>query len=55
MFGDRIHIRVAEGDADQAIAHIRELISDNGGDIERLRPIPAQLEDVFMQLLESGK
>ena len=55
MFGDRMHLRVAEGDAERVMTHLQELITAQGGQIERLRPIPAQLEDVFMQLLESGR
>ncbi len=55
MFGDRMHLRVAEGDAARVIAYLEELIPTQGGQIERLRQIPAQLEDVFMQLLEVGR
>ena len=55
MFGDRMHLRVAEGDAERVMTHLQELITAQGGQIERLRPIPAQLEDVFMQLLEAGR
>ena len=55
MFGDRMHLRIAEGDAERVMTHLQELITAQGGQIERLRPIPAQLEDVFMQLLESGR
>lgn len=53
MFGDRIHLRVAEGDAGNVIAHLQTIIPAHGGQIDRLRQIPAQLEDVFMELLET--
>ena len=55
MFGDRIHLRVAQGEADRVMAHLRQIIPARGGQIERLRPVSAQLEDVFMQLLEAGR
>lgn len=55
MFGDRIHLRVAAGDAEQVMAHLQALIPAQGGQIDRLRSIPAQLEDVFMELLEAGR
>jgi ABC-2 type transport system ATP-binding protein len=55
MFGDRIHLRVAAGDAGKVMAHLQALIPARGGQIDRLRPIPAQLEDVFMELLEAGR
>lgn len=55
MFGDRMHLRVAQGEADRVMEHLKQIIPAGGGQIERLRPIPAQLEDVFMQLLEAGR
>ncbi len=55
MFGDRIHLRVAEGDAGKVMAHLQALIPSRGGQIDRLRLVPAQLEDVFMELLEAGQ
>jgi ABC-2 type transport system ATP-binding protein len=52
MFGDRIHLRVAEGKADEVISRLAQRIQAEGGQEVRLRPIAPQLEDVFISLLE---
>jgi ABC-2 type transport system ATP-binding protein len=53
MFGDRLHLRVSAGQAEQVIERLKGAISQAGGEIERLAPVPPQLEDVFMSLLEA--
>lgn len=53
MFGDRLHLRVAAGQIEQVMARLEEQVPDEGGQITRLRPVPPQLEDVFMGLLEA--
>ena len=53
MFGDRLHIRVQEGLTQSVQARLMERIPDQGGQINRLRPVAPQLEDVFMSLLEA--
>jgi ABC-2 type transport system ATP-binding protein len=52
MFGDRLHLRVSADQAEQVIARLEERVPTQGGQITRLRPVPPQLEDVFMGLLE---
>jgi ABC-2 type transport system ATP-binding protein len=52
MFGDRLHLRVAEGQAEAVMAGLTERVAASSGSIERLRLVPPQLEDVFMELLE---
>ena len=52
MFGDRLHLRIRQGQSEAVLARLQELIPRQGGQIVRLRPIAPQLEDVFMSLLE---
>jgi ABC-2 type transport system ATP-binding protein len=52
MFGDRMHIRVSAGQTENVMIRLYKLIPDAGGEIHQLRPIPAQLEDVFVSLLQ---
>jgi len=53
MFGDRLHLRVKEGFAEPVIARLGQEIPLHGGQIFRLRQIHPQLEDVFMELLDT--
>jgi len=53
MFGDRLHIRVRSGQAEQVDERLQRRIPEGGGQVNRLRQIPPQLEDVFMSLLET--
>jgi len=52
MFGDRIHLRTLPGKTGEVEARLRQSISAEGGEITLLRPVPPQLEDVFVSLLE---
>jgi hypothetical protein len=52
MFGDRVHLRVQPERAAGVERRLQERIIAQGGEIARLRRIPAQLEDVFISLLE---
>ena len=52
MFGDRLHLRVQAGQAEAVMEQLAEHIPAEGGQISRLRVVPPQLEDVFMELLE---
>jgi ABC-2 type transport system ATP-binding protein len=52
MFGDRMHLRVRNGQAQTVISHLQSLIPEEGGHIERLRMVAPVLEDVFMSLSE---
>ena len=51
-FGDRLHLRIRQGQTQAVLARLQEVIPQQGGQVERLRPIAPQLEDVFMSLLE---
>ncbi len=52
LFGDRLHIRLKERQADAVIASLQESITAGGGTLVGARPIPPVLEDVFLALSE---
>lgn len=52
MFGDRLHLRVQPEHAGEVERRLRECIVAQGGEITCVRRVPAQLEDVFISLLE---
>ncbi|GAB4472383.1 MAG: ABC transporter ATP-binding protein [Anaerolineales bacterium] len=51
-FGDRLHLRVKSGLSEQICTHLQERVEQAGGRITSFKPIEAQLEDVFIALLE---
>ncbi|PWH14784.1 MAG: multidrug ABC transporter ATP-binding protein [Anaerolineae bacterium] len=51
-FGDRLHLRVMAEKSEEVCARIQARAAQAGGKITSLRPIEAQLEDVFIALLE---
>lgn len=53
-FGDRLHLRVAAGQADTVIARLGRQIRTAAAHVEQLRVIPPLLEDVFISLSESA-
>lgn len=53
MFGDRLHLRVEQGQAQAVMDRLAARIPAQGAQISRLRLVSPQLEDVFMDLLES--
>jgi ABC-2 type transport system ATP-binding protein len=52
MFGDRLHLRVRLGSAEAVSHRLAAQIPVLGGQVSRIRPIPPQLEDVFIALVE---
>lgn len=52
MFGDRIHLRTVPGKLAEVESRLRQRISAEGGEVVQLRPVPPQLEDVFISLLD---
>jgi hypothetical protein len=54
MFGDRVHLRIREGKARQVMARLETQVPASGGFITDLTVIPAQLEDLFIALLEQS-
>lgn len=50
LFGDRLHVRAREGEAEGVIARLLPAIAGAGGQVERARVIAPQLEDVFIAL-----
>ena len=52
-FGDRLHIRVSEGKAEDVLGRLPAEIRSVGGEIDELRTIPSTLEDVFIALSEN--
>ena len=53
-FGDRLHIRVGEGKAEDVLRRLPAEIRSVGGQIDELRLIPPILEDVFIALSETS-
>ena len=54
MFGDRWHLRVRPGEIERVQQHLLSWLPEQGVTLTRLRPIPPQLEDVFMSLVEQN-
>lgn len=52
-FGDRLHIRVRAGKADEALNRLKSAIRSGGGQVDELRAANPVLEDVFIALSES--
>jgi ABC-2 type transport system ATP-binding protein len=52
MFGDRLHLRVRLGSSEAVSHRLAAQIPVLGGQVSRIRPIPPQLEDVFIALVE---
>ena len=52
-FGDRLHLRVREGQSQAILNRLPEEIRAAGGTIRELRAVPPVLEDVFIALSES--
>jgi ABC-2 type transport system ATP-binding protein len=52
MFGDRLHLRTRPGALEAVAGRIGQMAAENGASVERIRPIAAGLEDVFISLLE---
>jgi ABC-2 type transport system ATP-binding protein len=52
-FGDRLHIRVGEGKAQDVLSRLKSKIRSEGGRVDELRAVPPVLEDVFIALSES--
>ena len=52
-FGDRLHIRVGEGKAQDVLSRLKSQIGSEGGNVDELRAVPPVLEDVFIALSES--
>jgi ABC-2 type transport system ATP-binding protein len=53
MFGDRLHLRTRAGALNAVRDRIREAAAEKQIALERVRPIDAGLEDVFISLLEA--
>jgi len=53
-FGDRLHIRVGEGKAQDVLSRLRSQIGTEGGHVDELRSVPPVLEDVFIALSENS-
>ena len=53
-FGDRLHLHVREDKAQVVIDRLPSEIRGEGGELNKLRSIPANLEDVFIYLSEQS-
>ncbi|MBL8103112.1 MAG: ABC transporter ATP-binding protein [Anaerolineales bacterium] len=51
-FGDRLHIRVRDDQAQRVIRRLQAEIASAGGQVDELRVVPPALEDVFIALSE---
>ena len=49
-FGDRLHLRVAAGQAGAVVKKLSDAIPAHGGELVAVRPVPPTLEDVFIAL-----
>ena len=49
-FGDRLHIRVGEGKAQDVLSRLKSEIGSEGGQVDELRIVNPVLEDVFIAL-----
>lgn len=49
-FGDRLHLRVGQGQAEAVMKALSGRIQAAGGTLQSLRPLPPTLEDVFIAL-----
>lgn len=49
-FGDRLHIRVGEGKAQDVLSRLKSEIGNEGGQVDELRVVSPVLEDVFIAL-----
>jgi ABC-2 type transport system ATP-binding protein len=49
-FGDRLHIRVGEGKAQDVLSRLKSEIGSEGGRVDELRIVNPSLEDVFIAL-----
>jgi ABC-2 type transport system ATP-binding protein len=52
MFGDRLHLRTRPGALAGVAGRIGPMAAQSGTTVDRIRPIAAGLEDVFISLLE---
>ena len=55
MFGDRLHLRTREGTRDAVGGRLQKTAAEKRIILDRVRPIPAGLEDVFISLLEAKR
>jgi ABC-2 type transport system ATP-binding protein len=53
-FGDRLHLRVGEGKAQDVLSRLKSEIRNAGGNVDELRPVSPVLEDVFIELSENA-
>lgn len=54
-FGDKLHLRVAAGEADSVLSALAKAFPSRGGSGVEARPVPPTLEDVFIALTEQGE
>jgi ABC-2 type transport system ATP-binding protein len=52
LFGDRLHLRVREGKAQEVLDRFQDKMNTGEAMIHLLRMVPAHLEDLFIALLE---
>ncbi len=54
VFGDRLHLRIKPGSGDRVIDRLPTVLRTQGVQMQRIRPITATLEDVFIELSEQA-
>ncbi|HSM70324.1 MAG TPA: ABC transporter ATP-binding protein [Anaerolineales bacterium] len=52
-FGDKLHVRVGEGKAQDVVDRLKVQIGSEGGRVEKLRVVKPVLEDVFIALSDN--
>ncbi len=54
-FGDRLHLRTADGAAEAVVERLKRTIPAAGGSLEFVRPVAPQLEDAFIEMLNTAE
>jgi ABC-2 type transport system ATP-binding protein len=54
-FGNRLHVRVGAGKAEDILSRLKSRIRSEGGEVTDLRSVSPVLEDVFIALSEGGE
>jgi ABC-2 type transport system ATP-binding protein len=54
VFGDRLHLRIKPDSGERIIGRLPTALQAHGVEVQRLRPIAATLEDVFIELSEQN-
>ena len=54
VFGDRLHLRIKPESTSRVVERLPTSLQQQGVTVQRIRPIPPTLEDVFIELVEQA-